>query len=105
MLIKLIYFLLSFSLLFSQGSYNLYSPDIKLDYIGDDETMCYGFWLHSDMPDFDGDGDDNLDDYYSLSMLDLSSNAWHSFNNNIDSGNNFWCADEDIGGYLDGWIQ
>ena len=105
MLIKLIYFLLSFSLLSSQGSYNLYSPEIELPDIGGDETMHFGFWLHSDMPDFDGDNDDYLEDYYSISILDVTEYAWHSSDFNIDNGNNFWCADEEVSGYLDSWIQ
>ncbi|SVD07795.1 uncharacterized protein METZ01_LOCUS360649, partial [marine metagenome] len=96
---------MSFSLLSSQGSYNLYSPDLVLPSIGDGETMSFGFWIRADMPDSDGDGDDNLEDYYSLSILDLSSNVWHSSNFNSYNGANFWCGDEEVSGYMDGWIQ
>ena len=67
------------SLIPAQNTYNLYSPEIVLPSIADDETMHYGFWLHIDMPDSDGDDDDLLEDYYSISILDLSAEpAWHS---------------------------
>ena len=88
------------------GIYNLLTPVLDLPVLGTDETMHFGFWLHADLPDSDGDGDDFLDDYYSISVLDVSASAWHSADYNNDSGNNFWCSDEnDINGYLDSWIQ
>ena len=102
MLINLIYFLLSFSLLYSQGTYNLYSPYMELPSIGDGETMHFGFYLHADIPDSDGDNNGNLDDYYRISINDISATAWHSDDINSDDGNNFWCGDEDVNGYLDG---
>ena len=63
MLIKLISFLLSFSLLSSQGTYNLYSPYLELPTIGSGETMNFGFSLYANMPDSDGNNDGLLEDY------------------------------------------
>ena len=83
MLAKLTYLLFLFSILPAQATYNLYSPEIELPPIGGDETMHFGFWLHVDMPDSDGDGDDYLDDYYSISILDVSAYAWHSADYNL----------------------
>ena len=64
MLAKLTYLFLFFSLLPAQSAYNLYSPEIELPQIGSNESIHYGFWLHADIPDSDGDGDDGLEDYY-----------------------------------------
>ena len=64
---------MSFSLLYSQGTYNLYSPYLELPSIGDGETMHFGFWLHADMPDSDGDGDSFLEDYYSIAINDITA--------------------------------
>ena len=109
MLAKLTYLFLSLSLLPAQVTYNLYSPEIELPQIGSNESMHFGFWLHADIPDSDGDGDGGLEDYYSISILDMSANAWHNsdFNSNAIGGdeNNFWAGDIDVNGYLDGWLQ
>nr|MBC8256948.1 hypothetical protein [Candidatus Neomarinimicrobiota bacterium] len=92
------------------ATFNLLSPAISLPEIEPDEIMNFGFWLHADLPDSDGDGDDYLDDYYSVSLLDLGALAWHSTDFNWGmmgsaGGNNFWGGDEEVGGYLDSWIQ
>ena len=87
------------------GVYNLLTPILQLPTIGTDETMHFGFYLYADLPDSDGDDDNNLDDYYSISILDISESAWHSSDFNTVDGNSFWCADEDVEGYLDSWIQ
>ena len=87
------------------GVYNLLTPILQLPTIGTDETMHFGFYLYADLPDSDGDDDGNLDDYYSISILDISESAWHSSDFNTVDGNSFWCADEDVEGYLDSWIQ
>ena len=105
MLAKLTYLFLFFSLLPAQSAYNLYSPYMELPSIGDGETMHFGFYLHADIPDSDGDNNGNLDDYYRISINDISATAWHSDDINSEDGNNFWCGDEDINGYLDGWLQ
>ncbi len=86
------------------GTFDMLTPVIDLPNIGDGETMNYGFWLYADLPDAAGD-DGYLQDYYSVSVLDLAALAWHSSDFNASETNNFWCADEEIGGYLDSWIQ
>jgi len=87
------------------GSFNLLTPSLELPEIGVDETMHFGFWLYANLPDSDGDSDGYLDDYYNISILGISESAWHSDDFNSDVGNNFWCSDEDVNGYLDGWLQ
>ncbi len=92
------------------ATFNLLSPTIALSDLGDGETMNFGFWLYANLPDSDGDGDNYLEDYYAISILDLAALAWHSSDHNSDAiggdGENFWCADEEeVGGYLDSWIQ
>ncbi len=69
--------------------------------LGDGETMNFGFFLKGDMPDTDGDGDDYLDDYYSISIMDIDALAWHASSTDAIDGNSYWCGDEEIGGYLD----
>ena len=105
MLAKFTYLFLSLSLLPAQATYNLYSPEIDLPAISDGETIHFGFYLHADMPDSDGDGDDYLDDYYNIAINDVGAVAWHSSDYNIDNGNNFWCADKEVSGYMDSWVQ
>ena len=91
------------------ATFNLLSPTITLPEISPEEIINFGFWLNANLPDADGDGDDYLDDYYSISLLDLGALAWHSTDFNSGAigadGNNFWGGDEEIGGYLDSWIQ
>ena len=59
--------------------------------------MHFGFFLKGDMPDTDGDGDDYLDDYYSISLLDLGALAWHASSTDAFDGNSYWCGDEEVG--------
>jgi len=87
------------------GVFNLLSPPISLPEIESDEKMNFGFWLNVDQPDVDGDGDDYLDDYYSISLLDLGALAWHASSTDALDGNSYWCGDELVGGYLDSWVQ
>ena len=93
------------TLLFPQYNYNLYSPFIELPPMGEGETIHFGFDIHADMPDSDGNGDDYLEDYYSISIMDIETIAWHSSNFYSIDGNNFWCSDEEIGGYLNSGVQ
>ena len=63
--------------------YSLTDSDYAL---GDGETMHFGFWLNADIPDSDGDGDGVLEDYYTISLQDMSSFAWHVSSFNMDEG-------------------
>jgi len=96
------------------GNYNVVSPALDLPEIGESETLHFKFWINADMPDYaqsddpatlDVDESGYLADYYRLSLLDLTATSWHSTSENADNGNNFWCADPEVGGYRDGWIQ
>ena len=89
--------------------WDLTSDVISLPQLGDDEIMRFKFWILGDTPDTDGDGDNYLEDYYSVSIIDLDATPWHISGNgpNQNDGEGYWCADEDIanGGYLDSWLQ
>tara|TARA_Y100001970_G_C14254379_1_gene874155 strand:+ start:1541 stop:4801 length:3261 start_codon:yes stop_codon:yes gene_type:complete len=96
--------------------HNLLTPAISLPQLGEGETMNFGFWLWDDQPgssqvDDPSTPDDEstyLADYYSISVLDLDALAWHASGSDVSmsyDGNSYWCGDEDLGGYLDSWIQ
>ena len=87
------------------GTWDLLSPEITLPGLGEGETMNFGFYLNVDMPDSDGDGDNYLEDYYTVSLMDTDALAWHATSTDSYDGNSYWCGDEEIGGYLDSWIQ
>ena len=88
------------------GSYSLLSPVLQLPTLGDGEIMHFGFSLYADMPDSDGDNDNNLEDYYSISIVDMTQQAWHTSSINSEDGDSFWCSDEeDLNGYMDNWLQ
>ena len=90
-------------------SWDLFSPLYTLPELGDGETMHFDFWLNLDMPGAECDGDNYLDDYYGVSILDIASLAWHTSDYNSTDGPNWFCGFEDIGngspGYLDAWVQ
>ena len=87
------------------GVWDMLSPEIQLPALGEGETMSFGFYLNCNMPDSDGDGDNYLEDYYSVSLMDTDALAWHASSTDSYDGNSWWCGDEEIGGYLDSWIQ
>ena len=77
------------------GNWNLLSPTLALPELGDGESMHFDFFLNVDMPDSDGDGDGFLEDYYSVSVLDLDALAWHASETESYDGSSFWAADAD----------
>jgi hypothetical protein len=97
------------------ASYDLFSETISLPQLGDGEIMHFKFWLYADMPDFIQEDDpatpddesQYLADYYGISLMDPTALAWHTSNfMPIGIGNNnWWCGDEEVGGYLDSWVQ
>ena len=90
------------------ASWDLLSPTITLPQLGEGETMNFGFYLNVDMPDSDGDNDNGLEDYYTVSIMDTDALAWHPSATDSYDGNSWWCSDESVGasgGYLDSWIQ
>ena len=92
----------------SNASWNLISPPIELPALGEGETMNFSFFLNVDMPDSDGDNDNGLEDYYTVSLQDTDALAWQSSSTDSFDGDSWWCAEEGVGangGYLDSWIQ
>ncbi len=87
------------------GTWDLLSPVWTLPALGEGETMNFDFWIFGDMPDTDGDGDNYLEDYYTISIMDVDALAWHPSSTNSYDGESYWCGDEEVGGYLDSWIQ
>jgi len=90
------------------GTFNLLSPTLSIAELGDGETMNFGFHLYCDTPDVDGDADDYLDDYYAISIMDIDALAWHASGSDVSGsqdGSTYWCGDEEVGGYLDSWVQ
>ena len=93
----------------NDGLWNLVSPTYTLPALGGDETMNFDFYIKGDTPDTDGDGDNYLDDYYFVSILDLDALVWHASSTGSLDGNSYWCGQEElssgVGGYLSEWLQ
>ena len=87
------------------ASWNLLSPVISLPEVGPDDNINFGFHLYTNQVDSDGDGDNFLEDYYSVSMMDPSELAWHASDFNAWANLSYWCGKEDLDGYLDSWLQ
>ena len=88
------------------GYFMLFSPKIALPQIGLNEWLYFTFWLNADIPDYNGDNDEIIDDYYQLDIQAPSDNsAWHISDLESYSDNSFWCGEDEIAGYQDGWIQ
>jgi hypothetical protein len=85
--------------------WDLMSPQIDLPALGEGETMGFSFWLYGDTPDTDGSGDNYLEDYYTVSIMDIDALAWQESSFDSYDGNSYWCGDSEVGGYLDSWIQ
>jgi len=81
------------------GVWKLVSPVISIPDVGENDVVQFGFHIFGDMPDTDGDADGYLEDYYSVSIMDPTALAWHS------DGDVLVCSDEEVGGYLDSWLQ
>ena len=94
-------------------THSLYSEPITLPNIVDGEIIQYSFELNCNMPDFIQEDNPNtpddestyLADYYMVSVRDINESAWHTSNFSSINGNNWWCGNEDDGGYLDNWVQ
>ncbi len=89
---------------------SIISPIFSLPELeNDNENIRYSFMLWCDFPDADGDGDDFLEDYYSVSLMNPEDVAWHPSLFNAYDDNSWWCGKDDVGngssGYLDSWHQ
>ena len=79
------------------GYFMLFSPKIALPQIGLNEWLYFTFWLNADIPDYNGDNDEIIDDYYQLDIQAPSDNsAWHISDLESYSDNSFWCGEDEI---------
>lgn len=81
------------------------SPIMNFPEIDENSGISFSFALNCNLPDSDGDGDGYLEDYYFCEVADIGNSPWHPSENNAFEGNSWWCGSEDVGGYLDGWLQ
>ena len=83
--------------------YSVISPEIEIVDTFGVEMIQYGFDLWCDIPDYDGDGDSYLEDYYVVSANIPDSTGWQLTTDG--SSSYYWCGNQEIGGYMDGWVQ
>ena len=87
---------------------SLTSPAISLPQLGSEtEILKMNFSLFIDLPDFDGAGDNYLEDYYQIFIANMSGGPVY-FNQTTElayDGSSWWCGDPSIGGYDNGWVQ
>ena len=84
------------------------TPAITLPTLdGSNEFIKFSFDVWCDFPDWDGDGDNFLEDYYRVEVADISDVPifFHQSTFNAYSGNSWWCGEETLSGYEDGWLQ
>ena len=87
---------------------SIISPIVSLPELGGaDEIFKMNFALWCDLPDWDGDGDNYLEDYYWVDVANVSDVPvyFHTTTSNAYDGNSWWCGDGAVGGYLDAWVQ
>ena len=73
----------------------------------ENETYKLNFALWCDFPDFDGSGDNYLEDYYWVDIANVTDVPvfFHETNSDAYDGQSWWCGDPGVGGYLDAWVQ
>ncbi len=86
---------------------SLLSPTITLPDAAENELIKFNFDLWCDFPDYDGDGDNYLEDYYRVEIANLDEQPiyFHTSTNGAYSGSSWWCADAGSGGYDNAWLQ
>ena len=86
--------------------FTLFSPRISLPQVGLNEWLYFTFWLNADLPDYNGNDDSFIDDYYQVDIqYPLKKPAFHISNFESSFGTSFWCGDKDLDGYRNGWVQ
>ncbi len=86
----------------------LVSPAVTLPEVtSDNQYLKFSFALWCNTPDFDGDNDNTLEDYYRVQIANVSEIPlfFHQTTTDAYEGNSWWCADADIGGYDNDWLQ
>ena len=83
------------------------SPVMTFPEIDENSGISFSFALNCNLPDFDGSGDNYLEDYYWVDIANLSDVPvyFHSSSSDAYEGQSWWCADADVGGYTDAWVQ
>ena len=87
---------------------SIISPLLSIDELGGaNEMLKMNFALWCDFPDWDGDGDNYLEDYYWVDIANVSDVPvyFHETSSDAYEGQSWWCADPGVGGYLDAWVQ
>jgi hypothetical protein len=87
---------------------SLISPIISVpELAGANELLKLNFALWADLPDYDGDGDNFLEDYYWVDIANISDVPvyFHPSSSDAYEGQSWWCADAGVGGYTDAWVQ
>tara|TARA_B100002051_G_scaffold127912_1_gene121707 strand:+ start:52 stop:2904 length:2853 start_codon:yes stop_codon:yes gene_type:complete len=87
---------------------SLTSPVVSVPPLGgENEILKMNFALWADLPDFDGSGDNYLEDYYWVDIANVSDVPVYFMQSASDAydGQSWWCADPGVGGYLDAWVQ
>ena len=87
---------------------SIISPIISIPQLGgENEILKMNFALWADLPDFDGAGDNLLEDYYWVDIANVSDVPVYFIQSETGAydGQSWWCADPSVGGYLDAWVQ
>jgi hypothetical protein len=87
---------------------SLISPILSVPALeSENETLKLNFALWCDFPDFDGSGDNYLEDYYWVDIANVTDVPvfFHETNFDAYDGQSWWCGDPGVGGYLDAWVQ
>ncbi|MBT3839303.1 MAG: T9SS type A sorting domain-containing protein [Candidatus Marinimicrobia bacterium] len=87
---------------------SIVSPLISVpELTSESELLKLNFALWCDFPDFDGAGDNFLEDYYWVDIANLSDVPvyFHETATDAYEGQSWGCSDPAIGGYLDAWVQ
>ena len=87
---------------------SLASPVLSVPALtSENELIKLNFALWVDFPDFDGDADNYLEDYYWVDIANVSDVPvyFHPTSSDAYDGQSWWCGDPGVGGYLDAWVQ
>ena len=87
---------------------SLISPVLNIPALeSENQILKFNFALWVDLPDYDGDGDNYLEDYYWVDIANVSDVPvyFHQTSSDAYDGQSWWCGDAGVGGYLDAWVQ
>lgn len=84
---------------------SLISPSIAIPEIEKDEKVHFNFAVRADIPDYNGSGSEGLEDSYNVDVANADEIPWHRSEFEAFDGKSWWCGDENLNGYGDGWLQ